>query len=108
MRNEHTINFYGVGMMDFVPRAHLDTCLYGYKFWDLFLEDFKPNEFVINVKSPDDFPTVNHPKKAIVNAKIEQFTGYEPSVYELQIKSYNEYSKYNQDTLSFTHDIFFC
>lgn len=50
MRNEYTINFYGVDMMDFVPRAHLDTCLYGYKFWDLFLEDFKPNEFIINVK----------------------------------------------------------
>lgn len=50
MRNEYTINFYGVDMMDFVPRAHLDTCLYGYKFWDLFLEDFKPDEFIINVK----------------------------------------------------------
>lgn len=69
-------------------------------------DDYNDDYMIFKVKSPDDFPTVNHPKKAIVNAKIEQFTGYEPSVYELQIESYDEYSKYDQDTLSFTHDVF--
>lgn len=69
-------------------------------------DDYNDDYMIFKVKSPDDFSTVNHPKKVVINAKIEQFTGYEPSVYGLQIKSYDEYSKYDQDTLNFTHNIF--